>query len=244
MPHVTCIVCGKICHKKYKPVVVAAAFDGMGADRMRVALQGTDFDLGHTSGTVLCSASGRRCYSNLRDRLLDVGAYQMQHRQATVDEVSALRAIAGPAPLGAQVRRGVRENGGGESGWREASEAPVLPDEAAVQMPEEAAVGGVVPRPRPCRPFRKCGTPGCEQPDGHHGPCASMMAAPGSSRRTAWRVLSALGTVPARVAVEEDAQVERTRDPIDPDMLPQVPLTMALARAPARALVLTLALPL
>ena len=79
MPHVACVVCGKISHLKHKPVEVAAAFDGLGMDAMRVALQGTGFDLGHTSGTVLCSAAGRRCYYNLKARLLDVGGLTYLH---------------------------------------------------------------------------------------------------------------------------------------------------------------------
>ena len=201
----TCVVCGRVSQPKHRPIQVKGAFNGMGYNGLRAALQGTGFKFADPSGTVICRTSQRSCYPDTRTLLLAVDAYKKEGRQPTVGELSALRAIAGATRDGSQVDGDVRET---RSGKRPQQEAQL---EATVAAPL-------------ARPVRICGTPGCEQPDGHDGPCASMLPAPGPRRTRRPRAATIGGAGRARVAVEEGCEAaERTIEPIDPSTLPEAP---------------------
>lgn len=125
-------------------------FNGMGVARIRELLDAGEspVQLLNPTGHLVCSAV-RSCYRELREAVLEEGAYEKRSRQPPVDEVSDLAADLGGGTLAKRRRRSM--------------------------------LGGVVAAP-PAERGRLCGTPGCEQPDLHSGPCAVHMAEPGTSR--------------------------------------------------------------
>ena len=200
----SCVVCGKISHPGHNPREVAEAFGGIGVDGVRAALEtaGSEVVLAHPAGEVVCSLK-RNCYRNLRKELLVIRAYKKRHRQSPADEVSALRAVGG--------REAVSDRGGGAG-------KAVARGRAAAVSTDDAVVKEVTPLRRP---IRLCGTPGCQQRDGHDGACASMMAPPGSKRTPrAAGMVTALGR-PTKVV--QHKAVKRRIGHIDHDMLPEAP---------------------
>ena len=81
-------------------------FNGMGVARIRELLDAGEspVQLLNPTGHLVCSAV-RSCYRELREAVLEEGAYEKRSRQPPVDEVSDLAADLGGGTLAKRRRR-------------------------------------------------------------------------------------------------------------------------------------------